>query len=239
MVRASARSEDVRAEVAELLGVGVEDVQPSCQPHRPGPGLHPDDDPGRSLAPPGHRRRFRHAGRHSDHRGLVRAGNRRLAGRKSPTSRPHPPRREDAAGEPFPLAPMQHAMWVGRHDNQQLGGVAGHLYVEFDGGPIDPGPTARGGRGAGAGAIRCCGCGSCPTAPSASRRPGVADAFPVAVEDLRAPGRQRGRSAAGGHPRRQIAPAARRRGVRARVDAAARRSVRACTSIWTCRPPTR
>src|SRR6202044_2650801 len=38
----------------------------------------------------------------------------------------------------FPLAPMQHAMWVGRHDNQPLGGVAGHLYVEFDGGAIDP-----------------------------------------------------------------------------------------------------
>ncbi len=38
----------------------------------------------------------------------------------------------------FPLAPMQHAMWVGRHDSQPLGGVAGHLYVEFDGGTIDP-----------------------------------------------------------------------------------------------------
>lgn len=37
----------------------------------------------------------------------------------------------------FPLAPMQHAMWVGRHDNQPLGGVAGHLYVEFDGNGID------------------------------------------------------------------------------------------------------
>ena len=33
---------------------------------------------------------------------------------------------------------MQHAMWIGRADHQQLGGVAGHLYVEFDGGPIDP-----------------------------------------------------------------------------------------------------
>ena len=32
---------------------------------------------------------------------------------------------------------MQHAMWVGRHDSQPLGGVAGHLYVEFDGGAID------------------------------------------------------------------------------------------------------
>ena len=38
----------------------------------------------------------------------------------------------------FPLAPMQHAMWIGRQEHQQLGGVAGHLYVEFDGGPIDP-----------------------------------------------------------------------------------------------------
>ncbi|MGA9492797.1 MAG: amino acid adenylation domain-containing protein [Mycobacterium sp.] len=38
----------------------------------------------------------------------------------------------------FPLAPMQHAMWVGRHDSQPLGGVAGHLYVEFEGGAIDP-----------------------------------------------------------------------------------------------------
>jgi mycobactin phenyloxazoline synthetase len=32
----------------------------------------------------------------------------------------------------FPLAPMQHAMWVGRADDVALGGVAGHLYVEFD-----------------------------------------------------------------------------------------------------------
>ncbi|WP_319451815.1 MULTISPECIES: amino acid adenylation domain-containing protein [unclassified Mycobacterium] len=45
----------------------------------------------------------------------------------------------DADGdEPFPLAPMQHAMWVGRESDQRLGGVAGHLYVEFDGAAIDP-----------------------------------------------------------------------------------------------------
>jgi mycobactin phenyloxazoline synthetase len=31
---------------------------------------------------------------------------------------------DSAADAPFPLAPMQHAMWVGRVGDQQLGGVA-------------------------------------------------------------------------------------------------------------------
>ncbi|WP_191497891.1 non-ribosomal peptide synthetase [Mycobacterium simulans] len=39
---------------------------------------------------------------------------------------------------PFPLATMQHAYWIGRSDEQELGGVAAHLYVEFDGGQMDP-----------------------------------------------------------------------------------------------------
>ncbi|MBO0880156.1 MAG: amino acid adenylation domain-containing protein, partial [Mycobacterium sp.] len=39
---------------------------------------------------------------------------------------------------PFPLATMQHAYWVGRSDEQALGSVTAHLYVEFDGGAIDP-----------------------------------------------------------------------------------------------------
>ncbi len=39
---------------------------------------------------------------------------------------------------PFPLAPMQHAYWIGREDTQELGGVAAHLYVEFDGPALDP-----------------------------------------------------------------------------------------------------
>jgi len=39
---------------------------------------------------------------------------------------------------PFPLAPIAHAMWVGRHGEQELGGVAAHLYVEFDGAGVDP-----------------------------------------------------------------------------------------------------
>ncbi|MFE9582070.1 amino acid adenylation domain-containing protein [Nocardia sp. NPDC006044] len=37
-----------------------------------------------------------------------------------------------ATGE-FALATMQHAYWVGRRQDQRLGGVAAHLYVEFDG----------------------------------------------------------------------------------------------------------
>lgn len=44
----------------------------------------------------------------------------------------------DDPAAPFPLAPIQHAMWVGRDENQLLGGVAGHLYVEFDGFGVDP-----------------------------------------------------------------------------------------------------
>ncbi|MEC3913539.1 non-ribosomal peptide synthetase [Nocardia sp. CDC160] len=40
-------------------------------------------------------------------------------------------------GSPFGLAPMQHAYWVGRSEGQELGAVAAHLYVEFDGGGVD------------------------------------------------------------------------------------------------------
>ncbi|WP_197415729.1 non-ribosomal peptide synthetase [Mycobacterium sp. IS-1742] len=39
---------------------------------------------------------------------------------------------------PFPLAPIQHALWVGRNELTELGGVAAHLYVEFDGAGVDP-----------------------------------------------------------------------------------------------------
>ncbi|MBH0777627.1 non-ribosomal peptide synthetase [Nocardia bovistercoris] len=48
------------------------------------------------------------------------------------------PEAVDADDAPFPLATMQHAYWIGRSDEQELGGVAAHLYVEFDGGAIDP-----------------------------------------------------------------------------------------------------
>jgi yersiniabactin nonribosomal peptide synthetase len=39
--------------------------------------------------------------------------------------------------EPFDLAPMQHAYWIGRADGQQLGGVGAHFYNEFDGPGVD------------------------------------------------------------------------------------------------------
>jgi mycobactin phenyloxazoline synthetase len=45
---------------------------------------------------------------------------------------------EVVSGEPFPLAPMQHAYWIGRTDEVALGSVAAHLYVEFDGSAVDP-----------------------------------------------------------------------------------------------------
>ncbi|MFC9993387.1 amino acid adenylation domain-containing protein [Nocardia sp. NPDC127526] len=40
-------------------------------------------------------------------------------------------------GSPFALAPMQHAYWIGRSEGQELGAVAAHLYVEFDGAGVD------------------------------------------------------------------------------------------------------
>ncbi|WP_280501182.1 amino acid adenylation domain-containing protein, partial [Nocardia farcinica] len=39
---------------------------------------------------------------------------------------------------PFPLAPMQHAYWIGRSDSHAYGGVAAHLYIEFDGRALEP-----------------------------------------------------------------------------------------------------
>ncbi|WP_228566772.1 non-ribosomal peptide synthetase [Nocardia sp. SYP-A9097] len=43
-----------------------------------------------------------------------------------------------APGDEFGLATMQHAYWMGRRQDQALGGVAAHLYVEFDGNGLDP-----------------------------------------------------------------------------------------------------
>nr|BFE59215.1 non-ribosomal peptide synthetase [Dactylosporangium thailandense] len=53
---------------------------------------------------------------------------------------------DDAAGEPFELAPMQHAYWVGRAEGQPLGGVGAHFYNEFDGRGLDPDRLAAAGQ---------------------------------------------------------------------------------------------
>lgn len=56
----------------------------------------------------------------------------------APADRPELLLEPEAPQAPFPLATMQHAYWIGRADEQELGGVAAHLYVEFDGTGIDP-----------------------------------------------------------------------------------------------------
>ena len=183
MVRASARSEDVRAEVAELLGVGVEDVHPSS--NLIGQGL----DSIRIMTLAG---RWRRQGIAVDFATLAATPTieawSELVTADSPTEvadqQAPPAQAEDAAGEPFPLAPMQHAMWVGRQDNLRLGGVAGHLYVEFDGGPLDS-ERLRAAAAALARRHPMLRVRFLPDGTQCIAATGVGDAFPVAVEDLR------------------------------------------------------
>lgn len=138
MVHAPARSEDIRAEVAELLGVDVAAVQPGD--NLISQGL----DSIRIMTLAG---RWRRQGIGIDFATLaqtptIEAWTRLTAaagpGADQQTFGAQPPGDASDENRPFALAPMQHAMWVGRQDNQHLGGVAAHLYVEFDGGPIDP-----------------------------------------------------------------------------------------------------
>ena len=139
-MHASARSEDIRAEVADLLGVGVDAVHPGS--NLISQGL----DSIRMMTLAG---RWRRQGIAVDFAmlaatptvdawaELVTAGTLGDDGHGGPAQASANAELSES-GEPFPLAPMQHAMWVGRHDNQQFGGVSGHLYVEFDGGSVDP-----------------------------------------------------------------------------------------------------
>jgi len=137
VVHAPACSEDIRAEVAELLGVRADAIHPGG--NLIGQGL----DSIRMMTLAG---RWRRRGFAVDFATLAAAPTIEAWSELVTAGSPDPGAEEPAppvdgagdAGEPFPLAPMQHAMWVGRQDNQQFGGVAGHLYVEFDGGAIDP-----------------------------------------------------------------------------------------------------
>jgi mycobactin phenyloxazoline synthetase len=131
----------VREEVAELLGVTPDDVDPDAD--LIASGL----DSIRMMSLSG---RWRKQGIDVNFAALAEnptvAAWAALVGQPSEESAGFGGRVEDgdadvadaAAGDPFPLAPMQHAMWLGRNDDQQLGGVAAHLYVEFDGAGVDP-----------------------------------------------------------------------------------------------------
>lgn len=136
MSDASTNVANVRDEVAELLGVAPEDLDPDAD--LIASGL----DSIRMMSLSG---RWRRQGIDVGFAALaekptVRAWTRLLGDPTSPDAPSHPakPVPDDDPGAPFPLAPMQHAMWVGRQDDQQLGGVSSHLYVELDGADVDP-----------------------------------------------------------------------------------------------------
>jgi mycobactin phenyloxazoline synthetase len=136
VVSPGVRAEAIRGEVAELLGVDVEAIDPD------GDLVGQGFDSIRMMALAG---RWRRRGFAVDFAALAAAptigawSKLMLVSSDVAAARETPePLSADASHEPFPLAPMQHALWVGRQDNQRLGGVAGHLYVEFDGGAIDP-----------------------------------------------------------------------------------------------------
>ncbi len=127
----------IRAEVAELLGVSADTVDPDA--NLISQGL----DSIRMMTLAG---RWRRRGMAVDFATLAAAPTIEawsLLVSAAQVDAPEPDNTKAAAAtstpeDAFPLAPMQHAMWVGRHDNQPLGGVAGHLYVEFDAHAIDP-----------------------------------------------------------------------------------------------------
>ena len=125
----------IRAEVAELLGVSADTVDPD------GNLISQGLDSIRMMTLAG---RWRRRGIAVDFATLAAAPTIEAwsvlvsaseAGSPVDVEAETPTRTTD---DTFPLAPMQHAMWVGRHDDQPLGGVASHLYVEFDCGAIDP-----------------------------------------------------------------------------------------------------
>ena len=70
---------------------------------------------------------------------------------------------------PFPLTPVQHAYWIGREDDQVLGGVGCHFYCEIEGVGVDP-RRLEARCAPWPGGIRCCGRCSWTTAgPVADR----------------------------------------------------------------------
>ncbi|MDA3662296.1 amino acid adenylation domain-containing protein [Mycobacterium xenopi] len=137
MVGAAATREAIRAEVAELLGISPQVLDPGS--NLIGQGL----DSIRMMALSG---RWRRRGVDVDFAALAATPtieawsqlvSAALQGAGAPAA-DDPVIPQPDTPDVFPLAPMQHAIWVGRQPNQELGGVAAHLYVEFDCGAIDP-----------------------------------------------------------------------------------------------------
>ncbi|GAA1025439.1 amino acid adenylation domain-containing protein [Amycolatopsis albidoflavus] len=60
-----------------------------------------------------------------------------------PVERAGPPLPEIDESEPFELAPMQYAYWVGRDETFALAGVTTHFYAEFDGSGVEPARLER------------------------------------------------------------------------------------------------
>ncbi len=142
MAVATTTSETVRDEVAELLGVAPETLDPNAD--LIASGL----DSIRMMSLSG---RWRKQGIEVGFAALAAnptvAAWRELVSAHAPAAPVAETATSEAAtsrhaepdsDEPFPLAPIAHAMWVGRHGEQELGGVAAHLYVEFDGVGVDP-----------------------------------------------------------------------------------------------------
>lgn len=130
--------DEIRAQVADLLGADASAVDPEAD--LVGQGL----DSIRMMSLAG---RWRKQGIDVDFAALaadprIAAWQDLLGDRGEPTPVTAPTNDPSDAAAPFPLAPMQHAMWVGRDDDVVLGGVAGHLYVEFQSslgsGGLDP-----------------------------------------------------------------------------------------------------
>lgn len=136
---ASTTAQSVRDEVAELLGVSSDELDP--QADLIASGL----DSIRMMSLSG---RWRRQGIDVGFAALaanptVSAWADLVAGSAAPTTAEVaratlPVAEADADSDTFPLAPIQHALWVGRNDDQQLGGVAAHLYIELDGQGVDP-----------------------------------------------------------------------------------------------------
>lgn len=141
---ASTTAQSVRDEVAELLGISPAEVDPEAD--LIASGL----DSIRMMSLSG---RWRRQGIDVGFAALaanptVAAWTALVTGDGAPVQVPEPTTplttvppttaTQDQGGETFPLAPIQHALWVGRNNDQQLGGVAAHLYIELDGAGVDP-----------------------------------------------------------------------------------------------------